>query len=250
MTMSIRTSRLAMLGAIGAICALSGQATAQEGPQGLKTNNLGQTLTLGDEATVSQDIDINFDGIPDFVVKVTSDQQLFQNEAPLDRGLPPGEFLEAGYILSLGVDNPVFSSVFFDLEDNPAGTLAETFDLGDVVGEGFVPGQSRIPATSSAILYVNVNERDRGQIGIGPFSEIGDTGFLGFASFDPETEDTNFGFLEITRGSLALGQLGFQQTANLGATVATTAAVPLPAPLALLGFAIAGLFGLRRFGKS
>lgn len=248
MTMNIRTSRLAMLGASAIMCAFAAQATAQEGPQGLKTNNLGQTLTLGDEATVSQEIDINFDGIPDFVVKITTDEQLFQNEAPVGR-LAPGEFLEAGYILSLGVDNPIFSSVFFDLEDDRDGTIAKTFDLGDVVGEGFLTGQSRIPATSSAILYASVDSNDR-IFSNGPFREIGDTGFLGFASFDPETEDTNFGFLEITRGSLAFGNLGFQQTANLGATVATTAAVPLPAPLALLGFAIAGLFGLRRFGKS
>lgn len=248
MTMSTRTSRLAMLGAIGAMCAFSAQAqVAVEDPQGLRTTNLGQTLTLGDEATVSQDIDINFDGIPDFVVKITTDEQLFQNEAPVGRALP-GEFLEAGYILSLGVDNPIFSSVFFDLEDDRNGAIAETFDLGDVVGEGFVPGESRIPATSSAILYTSVDSK--GISSSGPFSEIGDTGFLGFASFDPETEDTNFGFLEITRGSVSFGTLGFQQTANLGATVSTTAAVPLPAPLALLGFAIAGLFGFRRFGKS
>lgn len=234
-----------MLSAVAMMCAPFGQATAQEGPQGLRTTNLGQTLTLGDETTVSQDIDINFDGIPDFVVKITTDGELAQAEAP---AAVPGRVVEAGYILSLGADNPLISSVFFDPEEERLGDVADSFDLDDVVGEGFITGETRLPVTSSALLYVTFDAK--GLATLGPFGETGDTGFIGFASFDPETEDTNFGFLEITRGSVALGQLGFQQTANLGATVSTTAAVPLPAPLALLGFAIAGLFGFRRFGKS
>lgn len=74
----------------------------------------------------------------------------------------------------------------------------------------------------------------------------GSTGHIGLSLFNTETEETNFGFLEITRGSLTLGELGFQQTPDAGAAFGA-ATVPVPAPLALLGFAMAGLFGLRRF---
>ena len=75
--------------------------------------------------------------------------------------------------------------------------------------------------------------------GNGPWSAIGAHGFLGLAL---NLEDgAHYGWLEVTRGSVIVGQMGYQTTANAGASI-----VPLPASLPLLASGFAGLMALRR----
>lgn len=74
-----------------------------------------------------------------------------------------------------------------------------------------------------------------------PFDAEGTTGFIGLSLVIEETETTNFGFLEITRGSTILGAVGYQTQANVGATIT------IPEPATGMVF-VGGLFGamLRR----
>ena len=83
----------------------------------------------------------------------------------------------------------------------------------------------------------------------------GDTGFLGFRlSMQPFVIDTNpeffYGFIEVTRGSITIGNMGFQTTAGAGLTVAnqTTpdAIVSAPATLGMMLITCVGFMSMRR----
>jgi hypothetical protein len=74
--------------------------------------------------------------------------------------------------------------------------------------------------------------------GNGPWSAIGAHGFIGLAL--ALGDGTHYGWLEVTRGSVIVGQMGYQTTANAGASI-----VPLPASLPLLASGFAGLMALR-----
>jgi hypothetical protein len=74
--------------------------------------------------------------------------------------------------------------------------------------------------------------------GNGPWSAIGAHGFIGLKL--DLGEGIHYGWLEVTRGSAIVGQMGYQTTANAGASI-----VPLPASLPLLASGFAGLMALR-----
>ena len=124
---------------------------------------------------------------------------------------------------------------------------------GDIVGRNL-----KFNTTDTALLYfdtafVDFIETEDGfgpgfvdEESFGPFSEDGQNGFVGLSIFTEATEEENFGFLEITRGSVTIGEQGFQNASGQGAQIAAAAAVPIPAPLAFLTVALLGLFGLRR----
>lgn len=116
--------------------------------------------------------------------------------------------------------------------------------------------------------------------GSGPWSTIGASGFLGFRiaqnlwseelsplsprvmgissltevpnvqelDFLPPQIEYRYGFLEIERGSLILGQLGLQSTAGPGVKIPT--AVSAPGSMALLASGAFGLLALRRRNKN
>lgn len=94
-------------------------------------------------------------------------------------------------------------------------------------------------SSTVGILYDQFNETSTDEDGVvdefsesyGNWSDIDDTGFVAFA-YNLDSADTQFGFLEITRGSISINQAVIQ---NL------TTSVPEPASLLLLS---AGLFGL------
>jgi hypothetical protein len=77
----------------------------------------------------------------------------------------------------------------------------------------------------------------------GAWGTIGTQGYLGFVYFS--SGSNQYGWLDITRGSLTNGQLGFQSTVGATAQIATT---PLSAPgtMALIASGALGLPGLRR----
>jgi hypothetical protein len=75
-----------------------------------------------------------------------------------------------------------------------------------------------------------------------PLPNVGDTTYIGLALTDLGTNETNYGWLEITRGSLILGTLGYQTVAGTAAPIpAASAPIPVPASLALLATGAAGL---------
>lgn len=215
---------------------------------GLRTTEVGATLVQDETAFNDFDIDLNFDDVTDFTVEITNRSNRAALNGVVAGNLDPGANI--AYIFAAGGDGPFEASVFIDRTLGSSSDFAATFADGDVLG--FETFSDRFDTASGAFLYTEELTKE-GRIINGPFSETGDTGFIGLSLFNNETEETNFGFLEITRGSLTFGTLGYQQTSGLGAEIggevggAIGATVPLPAPLALLGFAIAGLFGLRRF---
>lgn len=125
----------------------------------------------------------------------------------------------------------VTASVF---EDNG---FARIFAEGDLVGS--------IKSVQSQKLDLFVNED-------GPFAEVGDTGFIGLRVVqigDDDFQETFYGFVEVTRGSLELGSIFFEDTANAPALIPLSddpVDVPEPATLPLMALGAAGLMALRR----
>lgn len=78
----------------------------------------------------------------------------------------------------------------------------------------------------------------------GKWDAIGAHGFVGFRI--ENEDDYNYGWLEVTRGSLELGAAGFETTLGAGAVI--PAAVPLP-PSVFLFASSFGLLAMRRRGK-
>lgn len=72
------------------------------------------------------------------------------------------------------------------------------------------------------------------------------TGFVAFGIQSEEVKGTQFGFLEITRGSVTINTIGFQPNTGPGASALTVSSVPLPAPALLLLAALGGLGLMRR----
>ena len=140
------------------------------------------------------------------------------------------------------------------------GDLAQSLDEGDSVPNYFgsvaaLLGPSEtfidvVKSPSSALLYADFADDFGNVTSFGSFSEVGDQGFVRLRLEGKEIGQT-FGFLEISRGSLNLLTLSTTTDNALGFTAPSTltsaATVPLPAPLALLGFGVVALFGLRRF---
>lgn len=79
----------------------------------------------------------------------------------------------------------------------------------------------------------------------GPFAEVGTTGFVGLRLFDNDSSEAFFGWAEITRGSVTVGSIGFQSTADTAAMI-NSSAVPEPSSLGFLGLAAFILVRRRR----
>lgn len=125
-------------------------------------------------------------------------------------------------IVGLGQDT---ASVFVG-ESNP---MPLVFSAGSVVD-----GKIGFPSLESVGLYGP---------GGGAFSSIGSNGFIGLSlTSKDEPREVNFGFVEITRGSTILGQVGYQTTPGAGASIP----VPEPAAAAVLLAGLTGLLTRRR----
>jgi hypothetical protein len=109
-------------------------------------------------------------------------------------------------------------------------TYTSMLGAGDTVDASWFNGDSGFSGLSFGNLV--------GFDGNGPWSLIGAHGFLGLQL--DLADGIHYGWLEVTHGSVIVGQMGYQTTANAGASI-----VPLPASLPLLASGFAGLMALR-----
>ncbi len=79
--------------------------------------------------------------------------------------------------------------------------------------------------------------------GLGGWASIGAHGYVGLRFEESGSGNINYGWLELTRGSLTLGRFGYQTTAGVGAAIT---AVPEPSGVLLMASGAAGLLALRR----
>lgn len=255
MTDTLRAFRATLLGAAAFVGMTAATSLAQD--SSLVISDIDERL----DAEGFIDIDLDGGGA-DFRVELIQPPQLFPTE--IGDGLPVATFIDDPLFLLPPLDpgqqaieialirtaNPL---AMYELQGDTGGIVARleklqstpfaaTFGEGDIVGEF-----GREFTVSSALLYYDTVDEEGIRRSFGPFSETGDTGFVGLSVTSMAEGGefvNNFGFLEITRGSVIIGQQGFQEAPFTGAQIG---AVPLPAPIAFLAFAVLGLFGLRRF---
>jgi hypothetical protein len=123
------------------------------------------------------------------------------------------------------------NDLLFSVSNCGISDCLNRFAAGDVIDESLFDGTL---GDSSGFGALYLQDPDSGsEETFGNWGEVGDTGFVAFA-YNLESVDVQFGFLEITRGSISINQGVIQ-------SVTTSTSVPEPASLLLLG---AGLFGL------
>ena len=201
------------------LAAGSAQALPMSLEDTLSISNINMTTSLDGDPIL---FDLNNDGEDDFEVSVFST-----------------EFGEAAEINGLVNENNLSAEIFIDEED-PFSQFATIFQEGDHIS--LASGDSTMFATLYTDIFEGVSE--------GPFSAPGSTGFIGLFVVD-QFENFNFGFAEITRGSITVGQVGVQTVPGSPAPVSVNA-VPVPAALPLLlgAFGLFGFMGMRRKRKA
>ncbi|MEC8669585.1 MAG: VPLPA-CTERM sorting domain-containing protein [Pseudomonadota bacterium] len=132
------------------------------------------------------------------------------------------------------------TSFFTDAVTGDVMLFAEGDAVGAGVNAGFDDYNNNISAPLSAGGYMGF-KIETGQVEMSPYSEgTWSGGFVG------ETV-TTFAFVNITEGSIILGQAGYNTTNGAAAVIpGMTPAVPLPASFLLLGGALGGMGVLRR----
>ena len=259
MTIKSRALRATLLGAVAAVGFSAPQALGQENSP---TTVIDIDAMLAGQGII--EIDLNRDEITDFLVEIVEIPFQPQFERILaETEFPPAEFRLPNFgdglvatevALVSAVESETQTGQVLGQFDDTFGTLfADVLESGDTVGRF----ERKFFGVDTVLLYVDTvfAELEFATVefevfpivdgpSFGPFARDGTTGFVGLSLFNESEESNNFGFLEITRGSITVAQQGFEPQSG---TAAQIGAVPVPAPLALLGFAIAGLFGLRRF---
>lgn len=215
-------SALAIMAALGLTAAAAAPAVAAP-VDTLRIFDVNQTAAVGNDPV---QFDFDGDGFDDYRVTVEA------VEVP-DALFVGGFVSEVATIEGLSNEGNLDALV---LEDDG---FAQVFGSGEEVS-----GLTEANRAGSAILYQDFFDD---LASAGPFGEPGSTGFVGLAFFDTD-ESLHFGWIEMTRGSIVVGQGGFQTVANLAAPTPGAGVVPLPPAIALLGTAVLGLgaAGMRR----
>jgi len=165
-------------------------------------------ITDVDHTHVDGTFSIDIDGLPGFEIDIN----IVDPEA-IDYAFVSNSLKSSG-------------SVMFSTE----GKFARMFSEGETVDASTFGSSS-----GSADLYAN---------DLGNWGTIGAHGFLGFAFDDGTQNGLRYGWLELTRGSVSVGQIGLQDSYNTGANAPTS--IPEPGTLLFLASGSLGLLGLRR----
>ena len=248
--------------------ALFGAAFATSASADLSLDDLIEGLTVVNfDLTANIDapsinLDLNGDDETDFIIDIQFGNDIF--DSGLETGLAITEFatiraaddtnnLEAGiFVADFRIDLDVPRD-----EDEVMATFlpfptpdAAVFEEGNLIGGGdsepFVPFFEALLYAEGEFVDFTSNEAatddvvDGPEFITGPFGEVGSTGFIGLFVTD-QTETTNFGFAEITRGSVNVGNVGVQTIPGAPAPIPLSA-VPVPPAFGLLAGALA-LFG-------
>lgn len=201
---SFKTKARYFIGASLLSCTiLSGHAQAE-----LIITDLGISTANG-----ALSVDVNNDGINDFTIEVYEDNSTQDYSAV---GWSNTD-IESPYNISGSSKNLLnFAMISFDIF---------RFKAGSTIDANWSGGWN---------LFGSIYAVSNGVKNGGLWSDIGSTGFLGFAY--EETDGTHYGWLELTRGSVNLGRMGYQTVAGQGATIIfdnsggqTSAPVPEPA---------------------
>jgi hypothetical protein len=233
---------------LGAVLGCAGIIGAGAAVANTIVTDFGLTATAGGESIVRFDLD--GDTFDDYEIEIER-EFLVTNGEDADPTILTTPYRETATIRGLANDgklggiliDPSFVEFAtlgvsaFGLED-----FARAFQSGETIG-----GEGPAFLASSGILYEDFYGFSApGVVGETPttsrgsFSAPGFSGYLGLSIRIPDS-DPFFGWLEITRGSITVGQGAISTTP--GAAIATPAAVPLPPGLALF----AGAFGLMGF---
>lgn len=222
---SVTSSSIGMNSTLAATLVVSGAAlaatTTDANAELVITQLGGEQFSIGDIGSFG--FDLNDDGTNDFIIEGFNNDGIFGASIFVqeDNSFKPGIFVQG--------DDP-FAHIF-----QPGDTVG---GLDDGIGVSLF--ETPLFLTFAADLFFGND---------GPFAEDGATGFVGLALFGPfDDRDAPFGnffgFAEITRGSITLNSIGFQNSVNTGAQIPS--AVPLPATLGLLAAGYGGLLALRR----
>lgn len=221
------------------------------------------------------EFDVNGDDVNDFIIRVGSDDinPLIETRSVLEADVLPGldatkQFPGSAAISALGEGREIFRSqsklkgesnfVFaFGSGDDVDGTVGSLSKSGDLYRTAFAVENVRVALENDVV--------EGGSKQVGPFATEGTRGFIGFALTEftdlidmkvlDETDDelmeklpsvTNYGWIEIVRGSVNVVRVGFQTTANTAAAIPGAIAVSEPATLPLIALGAAGLVALRR----
>jgi hypothetical protein len=199
-------------GAVAGVLALGAGLSAPMNAQAaLVITDINFTVTFGNQLT----IDLNGDGKIDFIVAVPS----------VLKGKP-----EFGALVGYGIDNNF----------NPrVSTLGNGF-LTRYVEGGSVGDATLGEIAGSGIAY----ETDFSSINGGEWNAVGVHGFAGVVMFNDSQESTNYGWIELTRGSLTVGRIGYETESGVAANI--PGRLPEPATLALLASSAVGIAAMRR----
>jgi len=150
------------------------------------------------------------------------------------------------YTYSYELNGVLYQAGIVDENVNNA-TVAKGFAAGDEIDEnaGSFGGGS--------LLYVNGSGGSNGIL-----AGAGSTGYLGFQILSSDnygaddgyyfldTPDAQYGYFEVSRGSVVLGSFGLQSTIGAAAIIPDPSVVPLPAGMPLLLAGLGGFAALRR----
>jgi len=212
--------------AAGTLALGAGLAVSPAAQATLIMVDVGETVGAGE--TVTLDV---FDAAGTAGADGVDDFELFVNADDTDASI-------------LSLQDPTFTF----LVDIACGNCATRFlSSGEILPGSF---NKLYP---SATLYASTGWPSNPDVYWGD----GDLGYLGIAidltnhsvpvrQMDPN--DLNYGWLEITRGSLEIGRFGFETVAGVAAAIpsAEPTALPEPPSLVLLATGVAGLLAFRR----
>jgi hypothetical protein len=117
-----------------------------------------------------------------------------------------------------------------NLLDSPTSKLLLQLHAGDHVGAAIFAANR---GDTIGFAYIS---------SAGAWDQIGETGFAAFRIGTAGNE--NYGWIQLTRGSLTVGSFGYQSTLNADAVI--PGAVPEPGSLLLVATGAAGIAALRR----